>query len=207
MVHVELERVEALELLGMVLAHLNNAEAAGDLSPRIATLLAVRDKLAAGLREQPELRRRRSTRSGNCDREVSGRHRRRSRRCAGRCRSQRRASTQGGRSPRRHDPGCPPSWRIAPSTRRGLWTRTEDCDRHRRDRNGSDVDDSHRRKHHSPLGAAQLRGTWASPVQQASRSGRRAVAQLVTTASPSRSAASARRRSRLTNCRGAPSCS
>ncbi|WP_420625661.1 hypothetical protein [Candidatus Poriferisodalis sp.] len=53
MVHIELERVEALELLGMVLAHLNNAEAAGDLSPRIATLLAVRDKLAAGLREQP----------------------------------------------------------------------------------------------------------------------------------------------------------
>ena len=52
MVRIELERVEALELLGMVLAHLNNAEAAGDLSPRIATLLAVRDKLAAGLREQ-----------------------------------------------------------------------------------------------------------------------------------------------------------
>ena len=52
MVHVELERVEALELLGMVLAHLNNAESMRDLSPRVATLLSVRDKLAAGLREQ-----------------------------------------------------------------------------------------------------------------------------------------------------------
>ena len=53
MVEVELERVEALELLGMVLAHLNNAEAAGDLSPRVPTLMAIRDKLAAGLRELP----------------------------------------------------------------------------------------------------------------------------------------------------------
>ena len=53
MVEVELERVEALELLGMVLARLNNAEAAGDLSPRVPTLMAIRDKLAAGLRELP----------------------------------------------------------------------------------------------------------------------------------------------------------
>ena len=50
-VSVELERIEALELVGMVVAHLNVAEASGDLSPRIATLLAIRDKLAAGLRE------------------------------------------------------------------------------------------------------------------------------------------------------------
>jgi len=52
MLRVELERVEALELLGMVIAHLNVAEAAGELSPRVPTLLAVRDKLASGLREE-----------------------------------------------------------------------------------------------------------------------------------------------------------
>lgn len=52
MVRVELERVEALELLGMVIAHLNVAEASGELSPRIPTLLTVRDKLASGLREE-----------------------------------------------------------------------------------------------------------------------------------------------------------
>ncbi len=51
-VHLELERIEALELMGMVLAHLNNAEAAGDLSPRVPTLMSIRDKLADGLREQ-----------------------------------------------------------------------------------------------------------------------------------------------------------
>ncbi len=51
MVCVELERIEALELLGMVVAHLNIAEASGDLSPRIATLVGIRDKLAAGLRK------------------------------------------------------------------------------------------------------------------------------------------------------------
>lgn len=47
---IELERIEALELLGMVLAHLNNAETAGDMSPRIATLMSIRDKLATELR-------------------------------------------------------------------------------------------------------------------------------------------------------------
>ena len=40
MVRVGLERFEALELLGMVVAHLNVAEASGELSPRIPTLLA-----------------------------------------------------------------------------------------------------------------------------------------------------------------------
>lgn len=53
MVQLELERIEALELMGMVLAHLNNAESAGDLSPRIPMLMSIRDKLADGLREQP----------------------------------------------------------------------------------------------------------------------------------------------------------
>lgn len=53
MVRVEFERIEALELLGMVVAHLNVAESAGDLSPRVATLLGIRDKLASGLREDP----------------------------------------------------------------------------------------------------------------------------------------------------------
>ena len=47
-----LERIEALELLGMVVAHLNVAEASGELSSRIPTLIAIRDKLAAGLREE-----------------------------------------------------------------------------------------------------------------------------------------------------------
>lgn len=52
-VHLELERIEALELMGMVLAHLSNAEAGGDLSPRVPMLMSIRDKLADGLREQP----------------------------------------------------------------------------------------------------------------------------------------------------------
>ena len=52
MVLVELERIEALELMGMVVAHLNHAEASGDLSPRIPTLMGIRDKLAASLREE-----------------------------------------------------------------------------------------------------------------------------------------------------------
>ena len=51
-VNVELERIEALELLGMTLAHLNDAEARADLSPRVPLLMAIRDKLARGLREE-----------------------------------------------------------------------------------------------------------------------------------------------------------
>src|SRR4051812_24230271 len=46
---IELERVDALELLGMALAHLGNAEAARELSPRVPLLMAIRDKLAAAL--------------------------------------------------------------------------------------------------------------------------------------------------------------
>ena len=52
MVRVELERIEALELMGMVVAHLNVAEAVAELTPRLATLLSVLDKLAAGLQEE-----------------------------------------------------------------------------------------------------------------------------------------------------------
>lgn len=52
MVSVELERVEALELLGMTLAHLNDAEARVEVSPRVPLLLAIRDKLALALREE-----------------------------------------------------------------------------------------------------------------------------------------------------------
>jgi hypothetical protein len=48
----EFERVEALELLGMTLAHLNDAEARAEVSPRIPLLLAIRDKLARSLREE-----------------------------------------------------------------------------------------------------------------------------------------------------------
>ena len=51
-VGIELERVEALELLGMTLAHLNDAEGRVDLSPRVPLLMAIRDKLAFGLREE-----------------------------------------------------------------------------------------------------------------------------------------------------------
>jgi hypothetical protein len=51
-VRVKFERIEALELLGMTLAHLNDAEARADVSPRIPLLMAIRDKLARGLREE-----------------------------------------------------------------------------------------------------------------------------------------------------------
>ena len=51
MLTIELERVEALQLLGMTLAHLGNAEAARELSPRVPLLMAIRDTLAAALRE------------------------------------------------------------------------------------------------------------------------------------------------------------
>jgi len=51
-IKVELERVEALELLGMTLAHLSIAEARSDLSPRVPLLLMIRDKLALALREE-----------------------------------------------------------------------------------------------------------------------------------------------------------
>jgi hypothetical protein len=51
-VKIELERIEALELLGMTLAHLNDAEARTEMSPRIPLLMAIRDKLARGLREE-----------------------------------------------------------------------------------------------------------------------------------------------------------
>ncbi len=53
MVRVELERIEALELLGMTLAHLHDAETRGELSPRVPLLMAVRDKLGVALREEP----------------------------------------------------------------------------------------------------------------------------------------------------------
>jgi hypothetical protein len=51
-IRVELERIEALELLGMTLAHLNDAEAKAETSPRLPLLMAIRDKLALGLREE-----------------------------------------------------------------------------------------------------------------------------------------------------------
>ena len=52
MIKVELERIEALELLGMTLAHLNDAEAKAETSPRVPLLMAIRDKFALGLREE-----------------------------------------------------------------------------------------------------------------------------------------------------------
>jgi hypothetical protein len=52
MVRIELERIEALELLGMTLAHLNDAQARGEVSARVPILIAIRDKLALALREE-----------------------------------------------------------------------------------------------------------------------------------------------------------
>jgi hypothetical protein len=49
---VELERVEALELLAMTLAHLKVAEERAELSPRVPLLMSIRDKVAAALREE-----------------------------------------------------------------------------------------------------------------------------------------------------------
>lgn len=49
--NAELERFETLEVLAMVLAHLNYAEANRELSPRVPLLMGIRDKLAAALRE------------------------------------------------------------------------------------------------------------------------------------------------------------
>ena len=48
---VEFERVEVLELLAITLAHLNIAEERREMSPRVPLLMAIRDKLAAALRE------------------------------------------------------------------------------------------------------------------------------------------------------------
>jgi hypothetical protein len=53
-VHIGFERVEALELLGMTLAHLNDAEAKNEVSARFPLLLAIRDKVATALREEEE---------------------------------------------------------------------------------------------------------------------------------------------------------
>lgn len=53
MARIELERIEALELMGMVVGHLREAESTGEIWPRSATLMAIRDKLAKGLREDP----------------------------------------------------------------------------------------------------------------------------------------------------------
>jgi hypothetical protein len=52
MAQVELERVEALELLAMVLAHLNDAEARHEMSARVPLLMSIRDKLARSLQEE-----------------------------------------------------------------------------------------------------------------------------------------------------------
>jgi hypothetical protein len=51
-VRIGLERVEALELLAMTLAHLKDSEARVEMSPRVALLMAIRDKFALGLREE-----------------------------------------------------------------------------------------------------------------------------------------------------------
>jgi hypothetical protein len=50
-IRIDFERVEALELLAMTLAHLQDAEVRAEMSPRVPLLMSVRDKLALGLRE------------------------------------------------------------------------------------------------------------------------------------------------------------
>ena len=50
-VQIELERIEALEVLAMVFAHLNHAEATAELSVRVPMLMSIRDKLTLALRE------------------------------------------------------------------------------------------------------------------------------------------------------------
>jgi hypothetical protein len=52
MANVELERFEILELLAMVLAHLNDAEARHEMSAKVPLLMGIRDKLARSLREE-----------------------------------------------------------------------------------------------------------------------------------------------------------
>jgi hypothetical protein len=52
-IDVEFERVEALELLGMTLAHLKDAETRAEMSLRVPLLMSIRDKLARALREGP----------------------------------------------------------------------------------------------------------------------------------------------------------
>jgi hypothetical protein len=52
MARVDFERVEALELLGMTLAHLKVAETSSEMSPRVPLLMSIRDKLARALREE-----------------------------------------------------------------------------------------------------------------------------------------------------------
>jgi len=50
-VRLDLERVDVLELLGMTLEHLYDAEARVEISPRVPLLMAIRDKLVSALRE------------------------------------------------------------------------------------------------------------------------------------------------------------
>jgi hypothetical protein len=52
MANVDFERVEALELLGMTLAHLKVAETSSEMSPQVPLLMSIRDKLARALREE-----------------------------------------------------------------------------------------------------------------------------------------------------------
>lgn len=54
MVRIELERVGALELLALTLAHLNVAEARAEMTPRVPMLMGLRDKLALALREETD---------------------------------------------------------------------------------------------------------------------------------------------------------
>ena len=52
-VRIEVERVEVLELLGLTLNHLKDAaDARAEMSPPVALLMAIRDKLALGLTEE-----------------------------------------------------------------------------------------------------------------------------------------------------------
>ena len=57
MIRIELERVEALELLGMTLAHLSDAEARGEVSPRVPLLMGSGTSSPSPSRRSNELHR------------------------------------------------------------------------------------------------------------------------------------------------------
>ena len=49
---MDLDRIEALELLAMTLAHLSDAESRAEISPRVPLLITIREKLATTLSKE-----------------------------------------------------------------------------------------------------------------------------------------------------------
>ncbi len=129
-VKVELERIEALELLGTTLAHLNDAEARIEMSPRIPLPTAIRDKLAVALRGGMAIPTPRCPRQPPPWTNTEALNRARPvplRRSGPQCRTGR----QGNGDPRRHDASCISSRRVDPPTRRRFRPRSKNRDGHR----------------------------------------------------------------------------